>query len=572
MRATLFGEPKSGKDSSTPSSPSQRRKAGILLFSTICLLVSSLDLHVAQENVIQRYYQEASQAFVRSDLARARELLVKILAMRADIPEIHSLLGAVYDRMGDQSQARKHFESAIKLKPDDPEIQSNVAMFLTKQGDVKGAIQLLERSLQSNAKDPELLLQVGRLYYLSDQFQKAVLALQRVEAIDPQRSKEFYLILALAFERLGKRDAAEEKLQRLLQISPNDNQALLELGKLYLTQGNSVKVVALLDSQAVRSSGDAQLHALFGEGLMASNDLERAISEYERACDLDNKAEQYRFNLAAVYFRNGQHARCIEAIERIPVEKRNAEILNLLASAYAKLGDSRKSREIYERAIGFSSTDEKPYYNLGLLLIREFAYQEAIETLNQATEKFPDSGDLLLALSAAHQLKGEYSMARKVIGRVIHLQPQSSEAHYYLAGSYLETGDTTAAKAAFDRAHELNPNDYRINYFLGWIAVKAGRIEEGSQFLTRSVELKPTFAFGHHQLARVYLQTGEFDKALGACHKAVEADPGLAQAYYVLAQVNSRMGRTEEAQKQLAIYQRVKATTADKEYRVFILP
>jgi Flp pilus assembly protein TadD len=125
MRATLFGEPKLGKDSSTPSSLSQRRKVGILLFSTIFLLVSAaLDLHLAQENVIQQYYQEASQAFVRRDLARARELLVKILAMRADIPEIHSLLGAVYDRMGDPAQARKYFESAIKLNPDDEDIRS----------------------------------------------------------------------------------------------------------------------------------------------------------------------------------------------------------------------------------------------------------------------------------------------------------------------------------------------------------------------------------------------------------------------------------------------------------------
>ena len=32
MRANLFGEPKPGKYFTTPSSPSQRRKAGILLF------------------------------------------------------------------------------------------------------------------------------------------------------------------------------------------------------------------------------------------------------------------------------------------------------------------------------------------------------------------------------------------------------------------------------------------------------------------------------------------------------------------------------------------------------------
>jgi Tfp pilus assembly protein PilF len=84
--------------------------------------------------------------------------------------------------------------------------------------------------------------------------------------------------------------------------------------------------------------------------------------------------------------------------------------------------------------------------------------------------------------------------------------------------------------------------------------------------------LKPNFAFGHHQLAKLYLKTSELDKALSSCRKAVESDPGLSQAYYVLAQVNSRMGQTEEAQKQLAIYQAVKANTADKEYRVFILP
>jgi tetratricopeptide (TPR) repeat protein len=534
--------------------------------------MSSLDLHVAQENVIQQYYQEASQAFVRRDLARARELLVKILAMRADIPEIHSLLGAVYDRMGDQAQARKHFELAIKLKPDDEDIRSNFASFLTKQGDLKEAIQLIESSTRHNPKNPELLIQLARLYYLSDQFEKAVSVSQQVESLDPRGNRELFLMLALSLERLGNRDAAEQKLQKLLQAFPTDNQALIELAKIYLAQRSGVKVVALLDSPTVRKSENAQLHALFGEGLLISNDLDRAISEYERACDLDGEAEQYRFNLAALYFRKGQHERCVEALEKIPINKRNAETFNLFGSAYAKLGNSQRSKECYERAIGFPEVDEKPYYNLGLLLIREFAYQEAIQTLNLGRKKFPDSVDLLLGLSVAHQLKGEYSFARDTLKRVISLQPQSSEAYYYLAGSYLETGETTSAKTNFDKAHDLNPDDFRINYFLGWIAFNEGKTEEARKFLTRTVELKPNFAFGHHQLAKLYLQTGELDKALSSCRKAVESDPGLAQVYYVLAQVNSRMGQTEEAQKQLAIYQAVKANTADKEYRVFILP
>ena len=267
MRATLFGEPKAEKDSSTPSAPSQRRKAGILLFSTICLLLTAaIDLPVAQENVIQQYYQEASQAFVRRDLARARELLVKILAIRADIPEIHSLLGAVYDRMGDPAQARKHFESAIKLKPDDEDIRSNFASFLTKQGDLKEAIQLIELSTRQNPKNPELLVQLARLYYLSDQFEKAVSVSQRVEPLDPRNNRELFLMLALALERLGNRDAAEQKLQKLLQAFPSDNQALLELAKIYLAQRSGVKVVALLDSPTVRTAENAELHALLGDG------------------------------------------------------------------------------------------------------------------------------------------------------------------------------------------------------------------------------------------------------------------------------------------------------------------
>jgi len=573
MRATLFGKPKPGKDFSTPSSPSQGKKAGILLFSTICLLMSAaLDLHVAQENVIQQYYQEASQAFVRRDLARARELLVKILAMRADIPEVHSLLGAVCDRMGDPAQARKHFESATRLNPDDEDIRSNFASFLTKQGDLKEAIRLLESSPRQNPKNPELLIQLARLYYLSDQFEKAVSVSQRLEPLDPRINREFFLMLALALERLGNRDAAEQELKKLLQAFPTDNQALLELAKIYVAQRNGVKLVALLDSPTVRTAENAELHALFGEGLLISNDLDRAILEYERACDLDGDAEQYRFNLAALYFRKGQHERCLEALEKIPINKRNAETFNLFGSSYAKLGNSKRSREYYERAIGFPEADEKPYYNLGLLLIREFAYQEAIQTLNLGRRRFPDSVDLLLGLSVAHQLKGEYSFARETLKRLISLQPQSSDAYYYLAGSYLETGETIPAKANFDKAYEINPDDFRINYFLGWIAFNQGNTGEARRLLTRTVELKPNFAFGHHQLAKLYLQTSEFDKALSSCRKAVEADPDLAQAYYVLAQVNSRMGQTEEAQKQLAIYQAVKANIAEKEYRVFILP
>src|SRR5207247_29702 len=167
----------------------------------VALSVSSAHTQT-QQHLIERYYRDAQIAFQQGNARHARDLLAKILELRNDIPEVHNLLAAASDRLGDSASAQKHFELALGLNPDYVEARENLALYWIHRGDLAQAAAHLERAAKLKPGDERLLAQLGRLYLLLDRFEASVAALERLGPASPLRNREYALTLARALERL----------------------------------------------------------------------------------------------------------------------------------------------------------------------------------------------------------------------------------------------------------------------------------------------------------------------------------------------------------------------------------
>lgn len=133
----------------------------------------------------------------------------------------------------------------------------------------------------------QLLHAYGLLDYTLDPYQRA-------EAAEPKNADwPYYECLVL--EKLGKPEAAREKLLRALELKPDLVPAELRMGESLLDAGKSREALDYLTRASTQEPRNARAHFLLGRARQALYDLPGAISAWREAIGLaPNYASAHR--------------------------------------------------------------------------------------------------------------------------------------------------------------------------------------------------------------------------------------------------------------------------------------
>jgi tetratricopeptide (TPR) repeat protein len=77
--------------------------------------------------------------------------------------------------------------------------------------------------------------------------------------------------------------------------------------------------------------------------------------------------------------------------------------------------------------------------------------------------------------------------------------------------------------------------------------------------LNKAITLDDSLADAHLQLGNLYADRHEYEKAIPQYQRALELDPDLSDAHYRLGTELVHVGQKENAQKEFAIYQKLRA-------------
>jgi cytochrome c-type biogenesis protein CcmH/NrfG len=92
-------------------------------------------------------------------------------------------------------------------------------------------IQKLVDKLAENPEDTETRLALGKLYFLSSQFEEAASCYRKLLELDPRNVSAYYN-LAVALIAQKKAEEAKEAFQKVLELDPENKAAQEELEKL----------------------------------------------------------------------------------------------------------------------------------------------------------------------------------------------------------------------------------------------------------------------------------------------------------------------------------------------------
>jgi cytochrome c-type biogenesis protein CcmH/NrfG len=163
----------------------------------------------------------------------------------------------------------------------------------------------------------------------------------------------------------------------------------------------------------------------------------------------------------------------------------------------------------------------------------------------------------------AHELikEGNTNGAIGQYRKAIAINPNLPGIHFELAELLNTSLDGKVKKDAeqeYRQALIANPTDEKAECRLGEIDVANGNIPRAYQEYSNAVALQPADADAKLGLAKTLVEMNQQDKALTLLEQAVQLEPTNAIAHYRLGTLYRKLGRVEDAQREIDLYKKYK--------------
>jgi tetratricopeptide (TPR) repeat protein len=205
-----------------------------------------------------------------------------------------------------------------------------------------------------------------------------------------------------------------------------------------------------------------------------------------------------------------------------PAQKEIAEVLR-------DQGRYREAVELLARSIASVAEPEASdvlHDQLAKVHERAGDRKKAIELLEAALVKRPQSETLTLSLAAALEHSGAWERAIETVRPLIKRDPDSAQALNFV-GFVLANHDVKLdeARKLLERAFALRPGDGGVVDSLGWLYFKLGRLEDAEKLLMRADRLTPEDPEIVAHLAELYLRRADRGRALEAYRRVLLVNP-----------------------------------------------
>lgn len=157
---------------------------------------------------------------------------------------------------------------------------------------------------------------------------------------------------------------------------------------------------------------------MLGLSAWKADDLELAETALEAALERDPDHLKSRVNLGRVLLERDRPEDALPHLEKARELAPGApEVLRVLGNVRSELGETGSALRLYRQAVRRDSTDAWSANNLGLLLVREGRYEDALGPLARATELRPESAVFQNNLGAALERTGHLRLAEQAYRR-----------------------------------------------------------------------------------------------------------------------------------------------------------
>ena len=264
---------------------------------------------------------------------------------------------------------------------------STEAADLFKQGKLLQAVTAYESAINASPQDPSLYIELARVQMFAGQFKDAQTNAENALLLNPNSSMA-QAVLAWSKDFQGNNADALADIERAIELDPNNAIAHAYKVEILIDSGSFANI-----EKAIKVSQDAlALNPDLLETRRARAYLLEATSNYEEAIQFYRSAIELNPYIPILHIELGRNLRFLEVYDEAIEEFTLANTLNppdpepdlFISRTYATIGDYAKAIQYAETAVDDRTTDASLRGNWGVMLFRNFQYDQAVEQLRLA--------------------------------------------------------------------------------------------------------------------------------------------------------------------------------------------
>ncbi len=426
---------------------------------------------------IARLYEEKLQEAERRKKELEEAPQPDEAALKAVAEEVanyrQKVLANLYKTLDAAGGEEELFQELLNYDEGNPELHYRYGQFLKDNGRADEALKQLDRTIELKPDHLGALILYGDIKLEKKSYDEAAAKYEQALALitDRERLKQVQTKLAQAYIAKQDYSKAEGLLAKVLEASPEDQQALTLMGDL-LSSTERFAEAADYYKKVLQVAGlKPELQVKLGTALLRAGKLKEAGEAFEAVI----KGQSYY--VADAYLGLGDVHR--------------AEGLTEKALSDYKEGFKRSQyrtqlrEELGERILALDPEDTGTRFDLAKTYQRDRAYDKAIAHYQELLKRQPDSFDAQQGLAECYMAKEDYANAKraykgalalttddtkrlllyqkvleaeeKLVGAGNKLGEDGLEALLEMAKLYLKQGKKEKAKEQLDRLEKENP-------------------------------------------------------------------------------------------------------------------
>ncbi len=469
-------------------------------------------------------------------LARERRLpeaereLREAVRVAPAVASYRAQLASILGLQGKWKESLTHFRKAIDLSPEDLDFRRETAAVEWQLGLMPAAEKNLRFVLARQPADVGAILLLGLVKERTGDYNTAAQLLEsQFELVISQPDRT--VALFHSFSASGQHDKAS-KIVDVLKLRAHDpgwTKAISQCAQIAASNGNLATSQALFALIPGNDSGRAAAGVSLAKLLYRRGQVPQAKQLLLQMAEHGVVSVDLQVLLANCFQSEHQPFLAIKAYQRaIELEPKRIDYYGELVLLLLDLGKMDDARALVNRALAMAPNDAKPWLWKGHVNFRSHAYKDAIESYTHAGSLDRSNADAVLGIAAVHFIAGQTEAAIADYKAGIVRFPNEPRLHLAYAQTLLASPDAFEQQAT------------------------------AKDLLQRAVKLAPQLAEAHYQLGQLAMRQNRLSDAEGELLLSLQSAPDQSKAHFALATVYRRMGRTENATKQFAMYQELK--------------
>jgi tetratricopeptide (TPR) repeat protein len=485
------------------------------------------------------------------------------------------MLGFIASSQRQYEVANKYLKIAAALNPTWPEPFLYMGLNAFAQGDDKDAEQLLRKAVELTGKDE------SRSNY---QIRRAYVDLGRILAREGrEQESDAFIAKARDLENKTMIDSQQRTTALLISEGGNasDMAAVVPLDKQQENQAAPISKVSADATARVDVAGNANLDAEQRATATKEEDLLRpilgqsysdlataeaiqhnystALTHYEAAEQWDPDIPDLEKNLGQAAYKVENYPEAIHGLSlAVKQDPDTMPLRAMLGMAYyqtQKYGDAATAFYPLGEA---GMHDSNVGYAWAYSLARTGDFKDATQVL-EIYQSGSLSNEGLLIVGQLWTDIGDFDRAIATLRQILASDPTFPRVHYTIALADIRAGKWSDARTELNAELVRAPGDPDAMYNLGFVDMQESKNDDALKRFEQVIAKHPDYANAQYQIGKILLDRGQLQTAVPHLEAAARLSPEKDYMHYQLQKAYRGVGRTADADRELAVYQQLEA-------------